>query len=245
MRVLKDLASGQLPLASRADLEALPQGMDGFYRDAFERRFPSTASYGPVGELLGVLSEQREPLARRELAAILRCPERQIAECLRPLHDLLRMQTVALAEETTGPARASEREGVKAKAVLHSFDHLSLPQWLSEEDDFGYPRAGRFAVDRPAAAERIRAWALAEVQTDRAHRWPYLVRHLASHLTAEERPGVIAGRLGEFPWLEARLRLAGINGLLGDFALAAPSPDLERLAWPPAAGLPAPGAALG
>ena len=129
--------------------------------------------------------------------------------------------------------------------MLHSFDYLSLPQWLSEEDDFVYPRAGRFAVDRPAAAERIRAWALAEVQTDRAHRWPYLVRHLASHLTAEERPGVIAGRLGEFPWLEARLRLAGINGLLGDFALAAPSPDLERLAWPPAAGLPAPGAALG
>jgi hypothetical protein len=71
MRVLKDLASGLLPLASRADLEALPPGMDGFYRDAFERRFPSEESYGPAGELLGVLCEQREPLARRESAAFL------------------------------------------------------------------------------------------------------------------------------------------------------------------------------
>ena len=99
MRVLKDLASGQLPLASRADLEALPPGMDGFYSDAFERRFPSGESYAFVRELLGVLCEQREPLARRVLAAILACPERQIAESLRPLHDLLRLQTVALAEE--------------------------------------------------------------------------------------------------------------------------------------------------
>jgi len=157
MCVLKDLASGQLPLASRADLEALPPGMDGFYRDAFERRFPSEESYGPVGELLGVMCEQREPLARRELAAILGSPERRLAESLRPLHDLLRLQTAALAEEEhTGREEASAREGVKAKAVLHSFDHLSLPQWLSEEDDYGYPRAGRFAVDRPAAAERIR-----------------------------------------------------------------------------------------
>jgi hypothetical protein len=245
MRVLKDLASGQ-PLASRADLEALPPGMDGFYRDAFERRFPSEESYGPAGELLGVLCEQRDPLARRELAAILGSPERRIAETPRPLHDLLRLQTVALAEEEpTGREEASAREGVKAKAVLHSFHHLSLPQWLSEEDDYDYPRAGRFGVDRPAAAERIRAWALAEVEADRAHRWPYLVRHLASHLTAEERPTVLAARLWEFPWLGARLRLAGINGVLGDFALAAPSPGLERLAWPPAAGLPAPGAALG
>ena len=101
------------------------------------------------------------------------------------------------------------------------------------------------------------AWALAEVEADRAHRWPYLVHHLASHLTAEERPAVLAARLGEFPWLDARLRLAGIKGLLGDFALAAPGPVLGRLeralrhgahvlshgeGWP---GLPAPGTALG
>jgi len=224
VRVLKDLASGQLPLASRADLEALPPGMDGFYREAFERRFPSEQSYAPAGEILAILCEQREPLGRRELAALLGCAERQIAEHLRPLHDLLRLQTVTAEREG-----AMEREGAPAKEVLHSFDHLSLPQWLSEEDEGLQPRAGRIAVDRPAAAERLRAWALAEVAAERAHRWPYLVRHLASHLSAEERPAVMAGLLGQFAWLEARLRLAGINGLLGEFALAAPSPGLGRL----------------
>ncbi len=46
------------------------------------------------------------------------------------------------------------------------------------------------------------------MEAGRTHRWPYLVRHLASHLTAGERPGVIAGLLGEFAWLEGLLRLA-------------------------------------
>ncbi len=67
------------------------------------------------------------------------------------------------------------------------------------------------------------------MEAGRTHRWPYLVRHLASHLTAGERPGVISGLLGEFAWLEGLLQLAGINGLSGDFALAALSPGLGRL----------------
>ncbi|MEB3317030.1 MAG: WD40 repeat domain-containing protein, partial [Cyanobacteriota bacterium] len=75
----------------------------------------------------------------------------------------------------------------------------------------------------------MRGWALAEVAAGRAHTWPYLVRHLASHLNDRERPGVIVALLGEFAWLEARLRLAGINALLGDGAVAAPSTWLGRL----------------
>jgi hypothetical protein len=70
---------------------------------------------------------------------------------------------------------------------------------------------------------------MAEVEAGRTQRWPYLVRHLVSHLTERERPGVIAELLGEFAWLEGRLQLAEINGLFGDFALADPSPGLGRL----------------
>ncbi|MFM9101800.1 MAG: hypothetical protein ACKOPS_10885, partial [Cyanobium sp.] len=44
VRVLNDLASGQLPLQSRKDLEQLPPGLDGFYLDAFGRRFPNEES---------------------------------------------------------------------------------------------------------------------------------------------------------------------------------------------------------
>lgn len=218
VRVLNDVASGQLPLGSRKDLEQLPPGMDGFYRDAFERRFPSEESYASVRVLLGVLCEQREPLGRRELVAILSVSEREVLEWLKPMHDLLRLVS-----------RAGSLNGESRPIVLHGFDHISLPQWLSEADEWGYGRADRFMVDRNAAAERIRRWALAQATSQQAHTWPYLVRHLAAHLTEEERPGVMAGLLGEFAWLEARLRQEGINALLGDVALAAPSPWLGRL----------------
>ncbi|MFM9101799.1 MAG: WD40 repeat domain-containing protein, partial [Cyanobium sp.] len=134
------------------------------------------------------------------------------------MHDLLRLVS-----------RTEQINGKPHKIVLHGFDHVSLPQWLSEADEWGYGRADRFMVDRTAAAERVRCWALAQATSQQAHSWPYLVRHLAAHLTEAERPEVMAGLLGEFTWLEARLRQEGINALLGDFALASPSPWLGRL----------------
>jgi len=134
------------------------------------------------------------------------------------MHDLLRLVS-----------RTEAINGKPHQIVLHGFDHVSLPQWLSESDEWGYGRADRFMVDRAEAAERLRRWALAQVTSQQAHTWPYLVRHLPAHFTEEERPGVMAGVLGEFTWLEARLRQEGFNALLGDVSLAASSPWLGRL----------------
>jgi WD40 repeat protein len=215
--VLNELASEALPLRDRADLEALPAGMDDFYLQAFERRFPSEQAYDRVRELLALHSVQRDPLSRRELAAILNWPERRLVDLqAQQLHDLLRLR------------RNDPAYGLRE--FLASFNHPSLSRWLTAtEEHSGYPRAGRFSIDPEAAEAAIHRWALAELEAQRAHTWPYLVRHLASHLTAEERPLVIAGQLGQFAWLEARLRLAGINALLGDGAMAAPTPWLGRL----------------
>jgi hypothetical protein len=207
--VLSALESEKLPLASRADLEALPPGLDAFYSETFQRRFPSDELYTPIKLLLGLLCVQQEPLGYAELAAILDASIDQIGSWLAPLEDLLRIQSFP-------------SEGLPSSPYAHwqvSFDHVSLQQWLTAHSPgrLPRPRAGRFGVDAAAAAERIRTWALAEVAADRAHAWPYLVRHLASHLSAKERPEVIAGLLRQFPWLEARLRLASLNALLGDF----------------------------
>jgi WD40 repeat protein len=213
--VLNELASGALPLSDRRDLEALPSGMDDFYLQAFERRFPDQA-YDQVRELLAVHSVQRDPLSRRELAAILNWPEARLLGQQQQLHDLLRLRR---NDPAYGP-----------KEFLASFNHPSLSRWLTATDEHsGYPRAGRFCIDPEAAEAAIHRWALPEVEAQRAHTWPYLVRHLASHLSQAERPALLAGLLGQFAWLEARLRLAGINALVGDFALAAPAPWLERL----------------
>ena len=214
--VLNDLASEALPLRDRADLEALPAGMDDFYLQAFERRFPSEQAYDEVRELLALHSVQRDCLSRRELAAILNWPEARLLGLQQQLHDLLRLRR---NDPAYGP-----------KEFLASFNHPSLSRWLTATDEHsGYPRAGRFSIDPEAAEAAIHRWALAELEVQRTHTWPYLVRHLASHLSQAERPALLAGLLGQFAWLEARLRLAGINALLGDVALAAPAPWLGRL----------------
>jgi WD40 repeat protein len=221
--VLNDVANGALPIRSRQSLDELPPGMDGFYRQTFERRYAEERSYAEVKPILGLLCAQLEPLTYHAIAAILKSSPLSVSRALKPLNDLLHLLPVPDAE---GGERGDRR---------CSFAHLSLEQWLSQEkpDDLEH-WAGRFAADRAAAEEQIRAWALAEVAAHRAHTWPYLVRHLASHLSAAERPEVIAGLLRQFPWLQARLRLAGLNALLGDFEPstdppASLPPELVRL----------------
>jgi WD40 repeat protein len=221
VRVLNDLASGALKLKNRQSLDALPPGIDGFYEAAFERRFPEEARYTAVQPILALLCEQREPLGCQSLGVILGRSARQVSTALQPLKDLLRL------------IPAATMEGSDRGDVFCSFDHLSLKQWLSEEIDY-QRRAGRFGVDREKAAAQIHTWGLAEVEAGRAHTSPYLVRHLASHLTDDERQMVITGQLRQFPWLQARLRLAGLNALLADFdppadGPASLPPELQRL----------------
>ncbi len=217
VRVLKDLVSGEIPLASQADLEALPPGLDGFYADAFQRRFPSEQAYALVAPILAVLAQAREPLGLRELATILGCSHQNITELLQPLHDFLRIRQITF-----------KCDGENCNNILYSFDHHSLHQWLSERDEWGYSRAGGFGLDH-SAAEIIHRWALTEVEAGRAHTWPYLVRQLPYHLACEERARVIAGLLVQFPWLEARIQLMGLNAMLADFSMSLPCSALAHL----------------
>jgi hypothetical protein len=122
VKVLDDLASGALPLSSRQSLEELPPGMDGFYRQAFARRYPNEASYATVQPILALLCEQREPMGCQAIGAILQRSAREVSMALQPLNDLLRLVPLPAATGSGRPDR------------LCSFDHLSLEQWLSEEN---------------------------------------------------------------------------------------------------------------
>jgi hypothetical protein len=186
--VLNDLESQLFPLSNQIDLNSLPLGLDQFYTHSFQSRFHTCQAYEQVAPVLAVIAEAREPLGRGELSAIMGCTEHQIGIILMPLRDLLRFRPMTV-----------ERDGVRIQDVLYSFDHLSLALWLSEVDeDHILPRAGRFAIDRPVAAQRIRAWALAEANKESAHTWPYLVHHLADHLIGNERRNVITRMLVQF-----------------------------------------------
>jgi hypothetical protein len=98
VRVLNDLASPNGAL--RPDrLDDLPRGMEGFYLDAFRHRFPAGEDFEPMRALLGVLCAQREPLGRREMAAILSVGESravsepQVQALLAKIEDFLRTPT--------------------------------------------------------------------------------------------------------------------------------------------------------
>ncbi|MFK4448987.1 WD40 repeat protein [Caballeronia udeis] len=203
VRVLNDVESGALPPERLNDL---PPGMDGFYLDAFERRFPRSEDYASIGALLGVLSVQREPLWRAELAAILCTTEARVGAILQRLEDFLQV-----------------------RAKRYAFDHLSLAQWLSEENEDGFPRAGRFSIVQQDAEALIADWARREVSTDRAHESTYLARHLGAYLSPNERKVHFARMLPDFRWLDARLHAVGINALLVDWADVAGTPALRAL----------------
>ena len=201
MRVLNDLAGGALE-AER--LEDLPPGMDGFYLDAFQRRFPSDDAYAPMRPLLGLLGEAREPMDRATLAALLGMEATQVQQALRRIEDFLR-----ITPKGQGPAGIT--------GPTYALDHLSLAQWLTEENDEGHARAGTFAVEGAAIQERITSWAKREVAAERAHQWPYLTRHIAAHLDPADRAEMFTALLLDLPWLEARLHWADLHVLLTDF----------------------------
>jgi len=211
VRVLNDLASTNGSL--RPDrLDDLPRGMEGFYLDAFRHRFPAGEDFEPMRALLGVLCAQREPLGRKELAAILSVGEPR-----------------AVSEPQVQRLLARIEDFLRITHKLVAFDHLSLVQWLTEENDDGFSLAGTYAVQLENVQQRFTSWARAEVAAGRAHEWPYLTRHLAAHLEPGERQEWFSYLLLDLRWLEARLRLADLNALLSDWQWITPTPDLTAV----------------
>ena len=72
-------------------------------------------------------------------------------------------------------------------------------------------------MEPEAARLQITSWAKQEVAAEQAHQWPYLTRHIAAHLNPTDRAVVFGQLLLDLRWLEARMRWADVNALLGDF----------------------------
>ena len=139
-------------------------------------------------------------------------PESQVKAVHRTLPDFLRLRGGALA-----------------------FDHFSMAEWLTRETDEGFARADEFAVDVSASEAALHRWAVAKVRAAAAHRSAYLLRHLASHLAeADERKDAFTRlMLSDFAWLNARLRLSGVEALVADCVLSGDTEEtrLLRALW--------------
>ena len=64
--LLRGLSSGSRTIQSRADMEALPKGMDDFYKDIFNQRFPAAPTNPALQPLLGLLCVKQQPLGYHE-----------------------------------------------------------------------------------------------------------------------------------------------------------------------------------
>jgi WD40 repeat protein len=182
---------------SLADLDSLPAGMDAFYADAFARRFRDGERYrARVAPVLSVYCAQREAMARAELAEVLGLKARDVAEVVQQVRDFLRVDADRRA----------------------AFDHVSLAQWLTEEDsETDLPRAGTWEIDKVAGEDRLRAWALRRLEAKTAHVSRYLAKHLPAHLPTNKLVPAYRGALLDVSWLQARLAAVGVSGLLTDF----------------------------
>src|SRR5262249_41337206 len=180
VRALNDLANGTLKLD---DLDQLPPGMDGFYLDAFNRRFGANPErYEELRDALGVLAAAQEPMPPPMLAGVL------------GRNDTTLKQALAVI-----PAF------VRVRAGGYVFDHFSLAEWLTLENRQLIPRAGPYAVDLPASRARIRSWALEQVKAKQAYKYAYLSRHLAAHLEATECADIFSELMFDARWLKAKV----------------------------------------
>ena len=193
VRAMHDLENGRIGVA---ELVALPPGMDSFYLEAFDRRFARLGrDYAVARRVLGVLAVAREPLPAVTLATVLGLGESDVKAVHKSLPDFLRQRAGKL-----------------------TFDHFSMAEWLTRDNDDGFARAGDYAADVGASMAAVRAWALREVDLGAAHRSGYLLRHLPAHLGSDDERRRICGTLmlERFEWLQARLDQAGVDALFAD-----------------------------
>jgi WD40 repeat protein len=193
VRAMRDLENDRIGVA---ELVALPPGMDSFYLEAFDRRFARAGrDYESARRVLGVLAVAREPLPAATVATVLGTSEADVKAVHKVLPDFLRQRAGKL-----------------------TFDHFSMAEWLTRDNDDGFARAGDYAVDAVASQAAMRAWALQQVEQGVAHRSGYLLRHLPAHLGSDDERRRVCGPLmfERFEWLQARLDQAGVDALFAD-----------------------------
>jgi len=194
-----------------ADIDHLPPGMDGFYLDAFERRFAEAKQdYDTLtGPVLGLLAVARGHINAADLAEVLGRSEDEILNVLTGMFDFLREVN-----------------------KCYTIGHLSLTEWLTGRDARGLPRAGPYRVSERAARQQLAAWWQRELARGTAHERDYLVRHLTAHLEHLVEPAhatIYTQLLADTRWLKRTLELTDVQTLLYEFRYAPREPTLAAI----------------
>jgi WD40 repeat protein len=186
-----------------ASLDQLPPGLAPLYRSFFERQFPDQDSFGEVRPILEIVAAAQEPLALEDLADVTGLDEDyELAPRLRRLATYL-------------PARQG----------LHAFFHKSLSDWLTGADQQG--SLYYVSVKKGHVALANQGWQV--YQNGAAKMTRYMVLYLPAHLASVKRTKDLQHVLLDFTWMQAKLKIAGIQSLISDYELLPEDQDLQSI----------------
>lgn len=170
---------------------------------AYLARRPKGAEYRNTGELLSLLAAAQEPVRREDLAEIVGRKESEVQAFLGIVSDFLIIR--------------DRRFG---------FNHQSLAEWLTAEDENGHPLAGAYRVELQLGKALFAAWAQRRTAESTAQDSDYLVRHLIAHIPQRSRDATYTPLLSNIHWLQRKLEISGVYVLLHEFSYAKATPTL-------------------
>jgi hypothetical protein len=168
------------------DIENQPPGrLSSLYEMFFNRLFRDAAvEFQPAGQVLEVVAAAREPLSRKQIAAVTGLDsEKELPTLLGRL-----------------AAFVPVREG------RYSLFHRSLFEWLTGWDtqqDLAF--AGPYHVSLQDGHKRLADWGWAEYRRGIQNVSPHGFRHLVAHLHEAGRNDQARAVLLDFDWLQAKL----------------------------------------
>jgi WD40 repeat protein len=173
--------------------EAFPRGLGGVYADFFKRYFPDLHEYeSDCRPALEAICAAREPLEHRDLVGLLGWTEYKMRS--------LASQLGSLFPELDGRVRPF---------------HQSVRDWLTDSN-----RAGPYWIDVSRQEQRLADFALREYKNGVNTMGHYCIKYAPFHLAACHRSRELRELLLDSTWTEAKLRVAGISGLLADYDFA-------------------------
>jgi WD40 repeat protein len=190
------------------DIENQPPGrLSSLYEVFFNRLFREAGlNFQAAGRVLEVVAAAREPLTRKQIAAVIGLD----------------------AENELPPLLGRLAAFVPVREGRYSLFHHSLFEWLTGWDaqqDQSF--AGPYHVSLQDGHRRLAEWGWSEYKRGIQNVSLYCLRHLVFHLHEADRNDQARAVLLNFDWLQAKLRATDVAALLADCAALPANRDIE------------------
>jgi hypothetical protein len=186
--------SGQLRFG---DIENQPPGrLSSLYEVFFNRLFrDAVMDFQPAAQVLEVVAAAREPLSRKQIAAVTGLDaEKELPLLLGHL-----------------AAFVPVREG------RYSLFHRSLFEWLTGWDTQDQPLGGPYHLSLQEGHKRLADWGWVKYGRGVQNASLYCFRHLVAHLHEADRKDQARTVLLDFDFLQAKLLATDANALMADY----------------------------